>query len=118
MLQRRHQPRHADRNAGRRDVLVAEAPDQAIVASAARDRAEAHRLAVLARDRKGQLNLEHWPGIVFEAAHDGRIDANTILWISTRSYELCNRDQFGPTLSENFRISPAKQKRPGHIPHN
>ena len=44
--------------------------DQAVVAAAAADRAEAHGLAVLVRDGEGQLGLEDRAGIVFEAAHD------------------------------------------------
>ena len=78
MLQRRHQARHADRDAGRRNIFAAEAPDQAVIAPAARDRAEAHRLAVLALDREGQLNFKHRAGVVFEAADDGRIDTNAL----------------------------------------
>ena len=88
VLQRRHQARHADRDAGRRHMFAAEAPDQAVIAPAARDRAEAHRLAVLAFDREGQLNLEHRAGVIFEAADDGGIDADARLVVARRRHQL------------------------------
>ena len=50
--QRRQQARDADRKAGRRNRLGAKARHQPVVAPAAADRAEADRLAVLARVSK------------------------------------------------------------------
>src|SRR5581483_1362683 len=72
--ERIHQARNTDGDAGRRDIVGTKAPDQAVIAPTARNRAEPHRPAILARDRRSQLALEYRAGIVFEAAHDGRID--------------------------------------------
>ena len=47
MRERRLQARHADREAGRRHRLAAEARHQPVIAPAAADRAEAHRAAFL-----------------------------------------------------------------------
>ena len=47
-----------------------EALDEAVVAPAAADRAEAHGLAVLVDDRDGDLGFEHGAGVVLEAADD------------------------------------------------
>ena len=71
MGERGLQARDADGEAGRRNVLALEARDEPVVAPAARDRAEAHGLAVLAFDREGQLNFVDRAGVVFEAADDG-----------------------------------------------
>src|SRR5208337_5536797 len=76
--ERREQARHADREAGRRHGLLAEAGDEAIVAPSAADRAEPHRAARFVLDLEGQLRLEDGPGVIFEAADDGRVDANSI----------------------------------------
>src|SRR5262249_21682935 len=81
MLQRRHQPRHADGEAGRRHRLAAKTRDQSVVASTAADRAEANRFAVLTRDGERQLNLVDRARIIFEPAHDRPIylDASLVI---------------------------------------
>ncbi len=76
--QRREQARDANREAGRRHRLGAEARHEAVVAPAAADRAEADRPAVLARRLEGQLRFEDGAGVIFEAAHDGSVDQNSI----------------------------------------
>src|SRR4029078_10272217 len=71
--QRGLETRHADGESSRRDVLAEEAADEPVVASAAADRSEAYRLDVLVGDQDPQLGLVDRPGVIFEAAHDGRI---------------------------------------------
>ena len=51
-------------------LLPREALDQAVVAPAAADRAEAHGLAVVVSHFGGDLGLEHGAGVVLEAADD------------------------------------------------
>ena len=68
--ERRLQARDADGEAGGRHLGAEEALDQAVVAPAAADRAEAHGLAVLVDDRDGDLGFEHGAGVVLEAADD------------------------------------------------
>src|SRR6185312_9469777 len=74
--QGREQARDADREAGRRNRLLTEAGDEAVIAPAAADRAEADRLPVLANRFEGELRFEDGAGVIFEPAHDGGIDAN------------------------------------------
>ena len=78
VLQRRHQARDADGKAGGRHRLAAEARDQAVIAPAAADRAEAHDLAVLVGDLGEQFGLVDGAGVVFEAAHDGGVDPDAV----------------------------------------
>ncbi len=75
--QRREQPRHADRKAGRRDWIGAKAGDEAVIAPAAADRAEANGPAVFAGRLEGQLGFEDGAGIIFETAHDRGVDDAT-----------------------------------------
>ena len=74
ILQHRGEPRHADGDAGCRHRLAAKARDQSVVTSAAGRRTELRR-AVGAVGRKVQSNFEDRPGVVFETADDGRVDA-------------------------------------------
>ncbi len=76
-LEAEQQPRHADGDAGRGDLLAGEALDEPVIAPAAHHRAEPDRLAALVLDRRGQLSLEHRPGVIFEPAHDGGIDCES-----------------------------------------
>ena len=76
--QRRLQPRHADREPGRRHRLAAEARHQPIIAPAAADRAEAHRAALFVVGLEQQFDLVDRAGVVFEAADDGGIDPDAI----------------------------------------
>ena len=64
------EPRYADGEAGRGHRLSAEAGDEAVVAPATRDRAEADRLAIIAADGEGKFDLVDGAGVVFEAADD------------------------------------------------
>ena len=61
--ERRLQARHADGEAGGRHLGAGEALDQAVVAPAAADRAEAHGLAVLVRR----------PAMVISASNTGPV---------------------------------------------
>ena len=72
------QARHADGDAGGGNLLAGEALDEPVIAPAAHHRAEADRLPALVFDGRGQLGLEHGAGVIFEAAHDGGIDADPI----------------------------------------
>ena len=82
--QRRLQPRHADGEAGRRHRLAAEARHEAVITPAAADRAEAHRAAFLVLGLEGQFNFEDRAGVIFEAADDGGVDANSVLSVAGR----------------------------------
>ncbi len=93
--QRGLQPRHADREACRRHRFATEARHQAIVAAAAADRAEAHRAPLLVLGVEQQLNLVDRTGIVFETAHDRRIDLDAILAIITRGDQLPDLIELG-----------------------
>ena len=77
VLQRCHQPRDADGKSSRRHRFATEARDQPVIAPAAADRAEAHDLAILVGDFGKKLGLVDRPGVVFETANDGGIDADT-----------------------------------------
>src|SRR6185312_4074408 len=66
------------RESRRRNILTAEAADEAVIAAAAADRAETHGATVIVFDLEGQLRLEHSAGVIFEAADDGRIDPDAI----------------------------------------
>src|SRR5262245_7293243 len=81
-LQCRHQPRHADREPGRRHRLAAKARHEAIIASATADRAEAHRAAGLILGLERELHLVDWAGVILEAADDRGIYSNAIVAIS------------------------------------
>ena len=69
-LQRRGEPRHADGETGRRNILAAEAADEAVIAPSPADRAEDDGLAFLVRHFEGELRLEDGPGVIFQAADD------------------------------------------------
>jgi hypothetical protein len=68
--QRRRQARDAEREAGGRGHLAGEPRHQVVVAPAAADRAEAHRLALVVEVVEQQLGLEHRAGVVLQAADD------------------------------------------------
>ena len=74
MLERGHEPRHADGESGGRHRLAAEARHEAVIAPAARDRAEADGLAVVAFDFEGEIGFVDGAGVIFEAADDGGVD--------------------------------------------
>ena len=78
-----------------------EAADEAVIAPAAADRAEADGAALFVFHLEGELGLEDGAGVVFEAADDGRID-------STRS-----DSSRPPTDSRHFIQLLAIQARPG-----
>src|SRR3954463_4084594 len=84
--QRGLKPRHADRETGRRHGLAAEARDQAIVASAAADRAEAHRSALVVPGLEQQFDLVDGAGVIFEAAHDRGVDLDAIRTVTRRRH--------------------------------
>src|SRR5262249_51168221 len=94
MLERREQARHADREAGGRHRLAAEARDEAIVAPAAADRAKAHGPAALVLRLERQLHLVDRAGVILEAAHDRRIDADAVA-VATLLHQLGDRLQLG-----------------------
>ena len=87
------QPRHADRETGRRHRLAAKARDQAIVASAAADRAEAHRAAFFVFGLEREFDFVDRAGVVFEAADDGGVDADAIRSVAGSGDEIRNLGQ-------------------------
>src|SRR5262249_38303538 len=76
------QARHADREAGRRHRLAAESRDEAVITPAAADRAEAHRLAIVAGGGEGEFDLVDGAGVVLEAADDGGVDNDATIEIA------------------------------------
>src|SRR5262249_7097622 len=76
MLQRRHQPRHADGETRRRHRLAAKARDQSVVAPTGSNGAETHRSAGLVFDLERQIHFEDWAGVVLKAAHHRRINTD------------------------------------------
>ena len=94
----RIEPRYADGEAGRGNRLRAEARDESVVAAATAHGAEAHGLAVFIARGEGQFGLKHWPGIVFQATHHGRIEAYAVLLIAClahKAHDRANRFVFG-----------------------
>src|SRR5262245_17790169 len=71
------QARHPDGEARRRHRLATKTRDEAVVTAAAPDRAEAHRTALVVNSVECQLNFTNRPSIIFEAAHDGRVNTNS-----------------------------------------
>ena len=69
-LEAEQETRHADGDAGGRNLLAGEALDQPVIAPAADDRAEPDGLAALVLDGSGQLSLEHGARVIFQPAHD------------------------------------------------
>ena len=89
--ERRLQARDADREAGCRNFLACEARDEIVVAAAAADRAEADGLAVIAFDLERQLGFEDGTGVVFEAADDDEVYANSPIVVTGRGVSMCSR---------------------------
>ena len=89
VLERRGESRHADGKSGGWHRLAAKARDEAVIAAAAADGAEARR-AVLTIGRECQLKFEDGAGVIFKTADDGGVDANARLVIARRRRELCN----------------------------
>ena len=88
------QARDADGETGRWDFLAREAGDEIVIAPAAADGPEAHRLTVIAFDLERQLGLEHGTGIIFEATDDGGVDADTITRITRNSNKFLDIREF------------------------
>src|SRR5690606_36927992 len=82
VLQRSHQARDADREAGCRDGCALEARHKPVIAAATADRTKAHDLAILIRDLGQQLGFEHGAGVIFQAAHDRRVDLDATVIIA------------------------------------
>src|SRR5205085_949627 len=82
----------------RRHWLAAEARDEAIVAPAAADRAEAHRAALLVFRFDQQLNLVDRTGVVLETADDGGVDLDAIGAVTGRRDEPGNVFKLLPAL--------------------
>src|SRR5262249_16647849 len=76
-LQRRHQPRHADGESGRRHGLPTKPFNQSVVAPTPADRAETDCAAVVTFDLEGQLNFINWARVILEATDDGGVDHDT-----------------------------------------
>src|SRR5690606_1634028 len=94
VLERSGQAGNADREAGGGDRLAAEARDEAVVAAAAGDRAEADDLALVVRYLKQQLSLVDRAGVVFEAAHDRRVDLDAAVIIAGSRDQLADLGEF------------------------
>src|SRR5262249_29265547 len=103
--ERRGKPRHADREAGRRHRLAAEARDEAVIATAAADRAEAHGAAAFVLGLERQLHLVDRAGVVLEPADDGWVDADAVVPELSRSARIENVVQFCNALLRS-RIAP------------
>ena len=88
-LEAEQEPRHADGDAGGRNLLAGEALDQPVIAPAADDRAEPDGLTLLVLDRSGQLGLEHWSCVIFQPAHDRGIDFESISHIQPPAMSGC-----------------------------
>src|SRR4051794_39908844 len=86
--QRSLQPRHPDRKSGRRHRLASKARDQPVISSAAADRTEANRAAFFVLGFEREFYFVDRAGIVLQAAHDGRIDANAIRAVAGRGDQL------------------------------
>src|SRR5262249_20975470 len=71
------QPRDADREAGRRHILLQEAADEPIIAAAAANGAEADRAAILVLHLEGEIGFEDGARVVLETTNDR--------WINTYS---------------------------------
>ncbi len=96
--QRREQAGDADREARRRHRLGAEACDQSVVAPAAADRTEANRPPLVVLGFEGQLGLENRAGVIFEAAHHGRIEDDAVLAIADGARQRGDLAQLGHPL--------------------
>src|ERR1044072_938648 len=77
-LEAEQETRHANGDAGGWDLLAGEALDKPIIAPAADHRPEPDGLALVARDWRGQLSLEHRSGIVLQPTDDGGIHPDPI----------------------------------------
>src|SRR5262245_34157165 len=76
MLQRRQQPRHADRNARRRHRLAAKARNQSVITPAAADGAEANETALLVLCFEVQINFVDRACVILETADNTRVDSD------------------------------------------
>src|SRR5579883_3083263 len=88
--QRGLEARDAYRESGRRYRLAAKARDEPVVAAAARDRADAHRPPLLVAQVAGEVRLVDRAGVVFETAHDRRIDDDAAV-IAARAHQRGDR---------------------------
>src|SRR5262249_45820329 len=92
-LQAIKQARHADGDAGRRDLLAGEALDQPVIAPAGDNRTEPDRLTPFVGDWRQQVSLEHGPRVILEPPHDGYIQSHLAITISRNLAKLRNRFQ-------------------------
>src|SRR3569623_914818 len=79
----RLQTRHADGETCCWYRLAAETRDQTIITSAATDRAEPHRTALLVLGVEQQFNFVDGACVIFEAEHDGAVYLNSIITITS-----------------------------------
>src|SRR5690606_20970214 len=100
MLERGQEPRHADGEPGRRHRLADETGDEPVIAPATRHRSEAHGIALLVLHFEGELGLVNGAGVIFEAADDGGVDADTISAVASRLDKSCD---FLKLLDASFR---------------
>ena len=82
----------------RRHRLAAKARDQPVITATATDRAEAHRAAFFVLGFEGEFYLVDGACVVFEAANDGGIDADTIGSVPSGLYEQVNLIQLSESL--------------------
>src|SRR5665647_621911 len=82
--QRRLQTRDADREAGGRHRLAAEARNKPVITPAATDRTETNGAAFVVLYLEGEFDLVDRAGVIFETADDGGVDYNSSI-IVTRS---------------------------------
>src|SRR5436190_4340274 len=89
--ERRLQARDADGEAGGRHLGPRETLDEAVIAAAAADRAEADGLAGFVLHLGGDLGFEDGAGVVLEATNDGYVGADPVISITRRADETAYR---------------------------
>src|SRR5262245_61764040 len=103
--ERCREPRYADRESRGGHRLAAEARDQAVITPAAADRAEPHWSALVVLDLEREVHLVDGAGVIFEAAHDGRIDDDAPVIISGSFDERCDVFQLFTALLTYIAVS-------------
>ena len=92
-------------------VLGPEPADEPVVAPAAADRAETHRMALFVAGLEGQIRLEDGAGVIFEAAHDGRVDADAVRTEACVAREILDLQQALRRPARRVSLLPSRPKR-------
>jgi hypothetical protein len=86
--------------------------DEPVVAAAPAHRPEPHGPAVLVLHLKGQLRLVDGAGVIFEAAHHGRIDHHASVAIAARREKRRHFGEFGDALASARAFPDRRAKTP------